>query len=266
MLVHAREVGFRYDREWVVHDLDLKVDPGEFIAVVGPNGSGKSTMLLLLARVLTPERGEITLLGRPLSSYSRRDISQKMALIFQEGHGSFPFAVMDIVLMGRAPYMRGFAFESSGDREKANWAMEVTGVYPLKKRRIGELSGGERQRVFIARALAQETPIVLLDEATTHLDIHHQIAIIDILYSLKEEFGKTIVAVTHDLNLAASVFDRVILFSSGSVFSDGAPERVITAENIKKIYGVMALIDRDPAHGRPRVFFEGKRHKARNVE
>jgi iron complex transport system ATP-binding protein len=256
-LIRGKGLFFRYDRDWVISDLDIEIGTGEAVAIIGPNGSGKTTLLKILSGIIRTERGAVSIEGRPLSSLSRREISRRMALVSQESYGQFPFVVEDVVLMGRAPYLRGFALEGERDFEIAQWAMELTDIYHLRKRKISELSGGERQRAYIARALAQDTGLLLLDEPTAHLDINHQIALAELLMELNVSHKKTIISVTHDINLASSFFDRIVLLSKGMVEKDGAPEEVVCEKTIRRVYGADVLIDINPAAKRPRVTLVG---------
>jgi iron complex transport system ATP-binding protein len=252
-MIGTRAVRFRYRDDWVIDDVSISVGDGETVAVIGPNGSGKSTLLKILAGLLVPQEGRVLLSGVELSDLSRREISQKIALVSQDGGGAFPFSVRDVVLMGRAPYLSGFALEKRGDFERAEWAMRVTDLTGLSDRLMTELSGGERQRAFIARALAQDTGLLLLDEPTAYLDIGHQVAVSGLLRRLHREYHKTVVSVTHDINLASAFFDRVILMSNGTIFTDGTPDEVIREKNIREVYRTEVLVDTNPIYDRPRV-------------
>jgi iron complex transport system ATP-binding protein len=180
-----------------------------------------------------------------------------MALVAQEGMGDFPFTVLDVVLMGRAPYLKGFALEGKGDMEKAMWAIDVTDLSKLYKRNIQELSGGERQRAFIARALAQDTTLLFLDEPTAFLDIRHQISLLRLVRELNREYEKTIISVTHDINLASYFYDRIVLLSRGEVFASGTPEEVITEANMREVYDAEITVDTNPVFKRPRITISG---------
>ncbi len=256
--IQATGLTFRYRDELVISGIDLAVKRNESIAVIGPNGSGKSTLLKLLSGILTPEEGGVTVEGLPLPSLGRRAVSRHMALVSQEGSGQFPFTVADVVLMGRAPYLSGFQMERAGDHEKARLAMETTDIAGLADRPIGMLSGGERQRAFIARALCQDTPILLLDEPTAFLDIAHQVSLLALIGRLHTRHHKTIVSVTHDINLAASFFSRIVILDRGRVFADGRPDEVITERTIKQVYGTTVHIDTNPVTSRPRVTLLGE--------
>ncbi len=256
-LIEGNELMFRYKSDWVITDLSIRVKSGESVAIIGPNGSGKSTLLKLLSGILRPETGDVLLNGRFLSKMSRREISKNMALVSQEGFNQFPFVVKDVVLMGRAPYLRGFALEGAKDHEIARWAMDLTDIIPISERMISEVSGGERQRAYIARALAQDTSLLLLDEPTAHLDINHQIALAELLRELNTKYKKTVISVTHDINLASYFFDRIILLSSGAVFKEGTPKDVITEEVISEVYRANVLVDINPVFKRPRITLLG---------
>ncbi|MBN1883515.1 MAG: ABC transporter ATP-binding protein [Deltaproteobacteria bacterium] len=252
-MIETQTVRFRYRDDWVIRDASITIDDGENVAVIGPNGSGKSTLLKILAGLLVPQNGRVLLSGVEISGLSRRKISQKIALVSQDGGGDFPFSVRDVVLMGRAPYLSGFALEKRGDYERAEWAMRVTDLTALQDRLMMELSGGERQRACIARALAQDTDLLLLDEPTAYLDIGHQVAVSGLLRRLHREYRKTVVSVTHDINLASTFFDRVILMSDGAVLADGTPNDVIREEYIRDVYHTEVLVDTNPIYDRPRV-------------
>ncbi|MBN2223817.1 MAG: ABC transporter ATP-binding protein [Deltaproteobacteria bacterium] len=251
--IEATGLMFRYRDDWVISGVDLTVKNDESIAVIGPNGSGKSTLLKLLAGIVAPEEGRVSIEGVPIKTLGRKALSRRMALVSQEGSGQFPFTVADVVLMGRAPYLSGFQMERQGDHERARRAMETTDIADLADRPIGMLSGGERQRAFIARALCQDTPILLLDEPTAFLDIAHQVSLLCLIRRLHTSHHKTIVSVTHDINLAASFFDRIVILSDGRVSADGRPEEVITEDTIKRVYGTTVLVDTNPVTSRPRV-------------
>lgn len=241
-VIEARQLRFRYRADWVIDEVSLDVEAGEMLGIIGPNGSGKSTLLRLLSGVLSPAVGELRVRGRPLSSYSRREIGQTIAVVPQETTIEFPFSVLEVVLMGRSPHLGGFAFEGDRDLEVARTALERGGVREFEHRSIHELSGGERQRVVLARALAQETGILLLDEPAAFLDIRHAVEIYDLLKDLARE-GRSIVTVLHDLNLAALYCDRVALLKAGRLVQVGAPADVITYATVTEVYGTEVYVD-----------------------
>jgi iron complex transport system ATP-binding protein len=252
-MMEARSIFFRYREDWVLQDVSLRIQKGEFIGVIGPNGSGKTSLLKILYRLLIPQRGEVFCQGVPLRKMERAEIARKIAVVPQETHSLFPFRVMEIVLMGRSPYLGHLMFESKRDLEVATRALEWTDTLPFAERPIDELSGGERKRVFIARALAQEPEVILLDEPTTTLDIHHQIDFLQRILDLNRERGLTIIMASHDVNLASEFCDRLILLKAGKIDGLGTPREVITKENIEKVYGCEVWVDENPISTLPRI-------------
>lgn len=232
--VDAVTVGYR--QEPVLREISFCVDRGGFTGVIGPNGSGKSTLLKTMSGLLPPWSGSVKFDTRDMSELSPREIGRKIAAVPQETSVTFPFTVMEMVLFGRTPHLSGFAFEGESDLRAAEKALERTGTLSLASRPVTELSGGERQRVTLARALAQEADVLLLDEPSAFLDIRHEVEIYDLLRELCEE-GVTVVSVLHDLNLAALYCDHVVLLSSGSVFCAGDPQQVMTYANLTEVYG-----------------------------
>jgi iron complex transport system ATP-binding protein len=252
-MIEVHSIFFRYHEDWVLQDVSFRVERGEFVGVIGPNGSGKTTLLKILCRLLEPQKGEVYLELVPMKKMDRLDIAKRIAVVPQETHFLFPFTVLETVLMGRSPYLGHSMFESEKDLTIARRAMEWTKVLPLSERPIDELSGGERKRVFIARALAQEPEVILLDEPTTNLDIHHQIDFLDLILTLNRERGLTIVMASHDMNMASEFCDRLILLERGRIYKTGRPEEVITRQNIENVYGCEAWIDQHPVSGMPRI-------------
>lgn len=252
-MINLRSISFRYRQDWVLKELSLRIERGEFIGVIGPNGSGKSTFLKILCRLLSPQEGEIFLDTVSLKEMSQREIAKKIALVPQEAYSLFPFRVIEIVLMGRSPYLGHLMFEGAEDLEIAKRAMDWTGVLSIGERYVDELSGGERKRVFIARALAQEPEIILLDEPTANLDIHHQVDFLNLILSLNQERGLTIVMASHDLNIASEYCDRLILLREGRIYKMGSPREVITRETIEEVYGCRVWVDQNPISGMPRI-------------
>jgi iron complex transport system ATP-binding protein len=236
-----------------LRDISLTVSPGEFLSIVGPNGSGKSTLLKALDGLCTPQKGSIFLSGRDLSGYSRKELAKLVAVVPQEHAVQFPFTAFELVLMGRAPHSMGSAFESHTDYEIARAAMEKTDIAHLAGKPLEMLSGGERQRVFLARAFAQQTPIILLDEPNAHLDIAHQIELFGLMKQMNRDHGVTVIAASHDLNLAASYSDRIAMLLCGGLVAIGRPADVLTAPRIKEVFQTDVVIDAHPLHDSPRV-------------
>lgn len=252
-MIEVDSIFFRYHQDWVLQDVSFQVRKGEFVGVIGPNGSGKTTLLKILYRLLSPQQGEVFFDRLSLKKMSRGEIAKKIAVVAQETYPAFPFRAIEMVLMGRSPYLGHLMFESPKDLEIAKKAMEWTETLPISQRPIDELSGGERKRVYIARALAQEPEMILLDEPTSNLDIHHQVEFLDLVLSLNREKGLTILMASHDLNLASEYCDRLIFLQNGKIYKMGSPEEVMTRENIEKVYGCEVWVDRNPVSGMPRV-------------
>ncbi len=252
-MIDLRSLSFRYRQEWVLKEISLRIEKGEFIGVIGPNGSGKSTFLKILCRLLSPQEGDILLDTVPLKEMTQREIAKKIAIVPQEAYSLFPFRVIEIVLMGRSPYLGHLLFEGSKDLEMVKRAMDWTGILSIGERYMDELSGGERKRVFIARALAQEPEIILLDEPTANLDIHHQVDFLHLIVSLNRDRGLTIVMASHDLNIASEYCDRLILLQEGRIYKMGSPRDVITRETIEAVYGCRVWVDENPISGMPRI-------------
>ena len=234
--IELRDVTFGYDGVPAVRDVSCSVRHGEIIGIIGPNGSGKSTLVRLMSGVRRPWRGRIEINGRPLAAYRPRELSRLVAVVPQETTISFPFSVSEVVLFGRTPHLGGFTFESEEDLAAARRAMERTQTADLAHRSIAELSGGERQRVILARALAQEPSILLLDEPSAFLDLRHRVELYDLLADLRQE-GMTVVTVLHDLNLAALYCQRLVLLHRGQVVKVGHPTEVMTYATLTEVYG-----------------------------
>ena len=230
----------------VLRSIDLAVREGELVGVLGPNGSGKTTLVRGATRVLEPSAGAVTLLGRPLALYDRREAARAMAVIPQEGTPLFPFTVLETVLIGRAPWLRPFAFEGEEDLREAREALRAVGAEDLALRDLAELSGGERQRVVVARALAQGTRVLLADEPTAHLDLRHAVAIFSLLRDLRSSRGLAVVVVTHDVNLAALFCDRLVLLARGSVAAEGAPREVLRGDLLGEAFGTPVHVESRP--------------------
>ena len=251
-------ISFGYDpASPVVRDVSFTVRSGEFLSLVGPNGSGKTTLLRLLDRIFIPHRGTILLGDQPLSKFSRTAIARRIAFVPQDNSIQFPFTVAEIVLMGRAPHSGGMAFENAHDREVARKMMRLTDVEGFADQPVTNLSGGERQRVFIARALAQQPEIILLDEPNAHLDIAHQVDMFRIIKRLNTESGLTVLSVSHDLNLAAAYSDRIAMMVGGTLAALGTPAEVLTDARIHDVFRTPVIVDTHPVHGTPRVSLLG---------
>jgi iron complex transport system ATP-binding protein len=239
--------------EFSLGDISVEVKRGEFLSILGPNGSGKTTLLRIISRILRPARGTVKFDGKDFLTLSRREIAKTVGIVPQEHPIVFPFTVREIVLTGRTPYIRGLGFESDHDLDVARETMKLTDIEHLAKTSMTELSGGERQRVFIARALAQEPEILLLDEPNAHLDITHQLDVLHLTRSLSSQRGLTVIAVFHDLNLAAMFSNRILLLSKGRTVALGRPEEVLTQSHLSTVFRTKVTIDKHPFTSSPRV-------------
>jgi len=237
--ISLKEISFRYDPDGplVLDHITVDIPAGAITALLGPNGSGKSTLLHLLLGLLAPEEGDIMLLGRHNGEYKRQETSRIMGLVPQYEHVAFDLSVLEYVLLGRAPYLGLLEMPRSYDRQIARDALAVAGISSLEQRHVPSLSGGERQLVTVARALAQETSILLLDEPTSHLDLANARRILNVLRSLKDA-GKTVVFTTHDPNSAAAVADHLILLREGMVLASGPTSVALSSGNLSSTYGV----------------------------
>jgi len=242
-----------YNGAAVLRGVSIRLGESEFVGIIGPNGSGKTTLLRSMSRVLAPIGGSVTLGGRKIRSIPAREFARRVAVVPQDTLVAFDFTVLEIVLMGRSPRLGRFAVEGVRDTQIALDALNRTGTEHLADRHMNALSGGEHQRVLVARALAQEPEVLLLDEPTSHLDISFQFEIMDLVKSLNRERGITVMAVMHDLNLASQYCDRLVLIGEGIVQADGSPDEVITAEIIRRVYGAEVWVRKHPATSRPYV-------------
>ena len=252
-MLEAHELTVGYNGEPVLRNVNLTAARGQFIGLVGPNGSGKSTLVRALSRVLRPISGRALLDAVDVYEMSARELARRLAVVAQDYTVAFDFAVRDIVLMGRAPHLSRFGVERPQDYKIAEEAMGLTHTLVFADRPITSLSGGERQRCMIARALAQQPSVLLLDEPIAHLDINHQIEILDLARRLTTERGLATIVVLHDLNLASQYCDQLVLVSQGKVVAEGKPQEVVTEARIRVAYGTDVHVRQHPTTGRPYV-------------
>ncbi|MCK4752453.1 MAG: ABC transporter ATP-binding protein [Planctomycetes bacterium] len=241
-IIEVENLSFGYTQAKILKDLSFAVTAGTFIAIAGPNGAGKTTLLNLLCGLLSPETGSIQIDGTGIESYSSRKLAQKVAIVRQEFVPVFDFTVEEMVAMGRTPYLGTFGFESKADKKIVAEALDMTDTTEFAQRPLGELSGGERQRVFIARALAQDTAILLLDEPTSFLDLKHQVGIYDLLKVTQIEKGKTIIVVTHDINLAVQYCDKTLLLGADGNYEYGYAKDILSQEQIERVFDVKTFV------------------------
>lgn len=245
-----------YGNRAVLKDIHLQVHPGECLGILGPNGSGKSTLIQLLAGEDRPDQGEIKLQNQDLFTYSSKQRAQQMAILLQEGLSELPFTVREVVMMGRHPYQGKWPWADVTDHQIVEKILQKLNLQQMGNRLLSELSGGERQRVALAKAMAQQPQILLLDEPTTFLDIQYQIRLLTLLKEWQKDQSLTIVTVLHDLNLAAQFCDRLLLLKDGEIQLIGTPSEVIQPKWIEQIFGVKSSVIEHPTRKVPQIFVE----------
>lgn len=250
--VRVEHATIGYDKRIISRELTVEVPHGSFTAIIGPNGCGKSTLLRGLARVLVPVEGRVLLDGKAIAEYKSKEVARTLGLLPQTSLAPDGIRVADLVARGRAPYQGLIQQWRTSDEEAVARALQATRLTDLSGRLVDELSGGQRQRVWVAMLLAQDTPIMLLDEPTTFLDIAHQYELMELFRGFHDD-GKTLVAVLHDLNQAARYADHLIVMRDGAIVTTGHPSEVMTADLVEQVFGLRALVVPDPVTGTPTV-------------
>lgn len=249
--IQAADLVVGYDRRVVLQQVDLAIATGGITCLVGPNGSGKSTLLKACARLLALQGGAVSIQGDDLGSLSSREIGRRLAVLPQSAVTPANLTVRELVEQGRYPHAGALRMLRHQDHAAVRWAISSTGLDLFADRDVDQLSGGERQRAWIALALAQETPLLFLDEPTTFLDVGFQLEVLHLVRSLNREHAITVVMVLHDLNQAAAYADRVVCLHNGSIVADGSPEEALTADLLRTVFRVEASVVTDPVSGRP---------------
>jgi iron complex transport system ATP-binding protein len=259
-VIRVEAVGFSYPateprrgRPFALDGLSFAVADGEILGVLGPNSAGKTTLIRLLTKILAPSRGTIAVDGVSIRDLSRAELARRIAVVPQDVPQGLPFTVEHLVLMGRYPHAPRRFFETAEDLAIARAAMAATGVLDLADTPVRTLSGGERQRVVLARALAQRPRLLILDEPTAHLDLRYQVECVGLLRRVNREQGTTVLLVSHDLNLAGELCDRLLLLTDGRIARLGRPEDVLEEALLASVYGCAVAVDKNPATGRPVV-------------
>lgn len=253
----AAGLAVRYGGETVLHGLDLAIADGGFTAIVGANGSGKSSLLKALGRLLRPSGGSVLLDGRAIASYPSVEVARLLGQLPQSASAPDGITVADLVARGRYPHQSFLRQWSHADQAAVRTALDMAGLADLAERPLETLSGGQRQRAWIAMVLAQETPILLLDEPTTFLDIAHQFELLDLLRRLQRQAGRTVVAVLHDLNQACRYADHLIALRQGRIVATGRPATIVTVAFMAKVFGLACVIIEDPVCGTPHIIPRG---------
>ncbi|WP_457585337.1 ABC transporter ATP-binding protein [Ensifer canadensis] len=251
--LHADAVTLAYERRIISDALSVAIPDGSFTVIVGPNASGKSTLLRALARLLPPSSGQIVLDGKEIGKYSAKTVASRIGLLPQSSTAPEGISVFDLVSRGRYPHQSFLRQWSKADEVAVRQAMELTGIADLAARPVDELSGGQRQRVWVGMVLAQETPILLLDEPTTFLDIAHQIELLDLCQHLSRHRGRTLVAVLHDLNHACRYATHIIAMRDGAIVAEGEPTSVVTAQLVEDVFGLSCMVIDDPVSATPLI-------------
>ncbi|MFJ2647859.1 ABC transporter ATP-binding protein [Streptomyces sp. NPDC087420] len=259
--LRAEGVRLAYDNRIVVDHLDVAIPPGRITAIVGANACGKSTLLRALARLLSPREGTVRLDGRSLHSIPTRELAQRLGILPQGPVAPEGLTVIDLVGRGRSPHQTWWRQWSKGDEQAVHDALRATAMTDLADRPVDELSGGQRQRAWIAMAVAQGTPVLLLDEPTTYLDLAHQIDVLDLITDLNRHENRTIVMVLHDLNQACRYADHVIAMKSGTIVAEGPPAEVITAKTVEEVFGLRCQVTEDPVSGTPMIIPMSRHHE-----
>ena len=256
MSFELQGVGFSFNGKKVIDGVSLSLAPGKFYGVVGPNGGGKTTLVDLICRFRAPQRGQIYYNGKTMTAYSKRQLAREISLVPQNFYINFPFRVRDVVMMGRYPYIPRFGRPSARDMDIVAAVMETADIAAMSERLVTELSGGERQRVVFARALAQDTPVLILDEATSNLDVGHAIRLLGLAAGKVRQESKTVLAVFQDINQAAAYCDQVIFMSQGRIAAHGGTREVLTPDTVRSVFDVDAKVYHDDYSNSLHVVFK----------
>jgi len=252
-IMHLENINYHYaNSSWRLQDISLRIDPGLFIGIIGPNGAGKSTLLRIAAGIIKPHSGHISLAGRSINHLSRRGIARQLGYLPQNVTSIFDYRVEEIVAMGRFAHLKGIGFLQKHDIDIIDRCLDQTETTSFRNRPLSQLSGGEKQRVLLASVLAQEPKLLLLDEPTTGLDLHHQVAFFSLLAELSRQ-NIAIVVVTHDLNLSAQFCDTLLLMAQGRQIIQDSTEHVITQDILSQVYSNHVYVSRHPTNNKPIV-------------
>ncbi len=254
-MIHIKNLKAGYSDKEIFKNLSLDFSPAEFVSILGPNGAGKSTLLKLINGFMKAESGEITISGKRVDKWSQQELAKIVTYIPQENFIQYNFTVEEIILMGRFPFISLWQNYSTKDREIVEKIIQDLDLQQLRHKYINQLSGGEKQRTLIARAIAQDSDYILLDETFSHLDINHQVEILNIMKSLHTEKGKSIIMVSHNINLSANYSQRMIALKGGELIADGTPEEVITTKNLDRLFDIKLGVVTNPLTLKPNIIY-----------
>jgi len=258
MEIQLQKVCFSHGNTPIIRQVSAQFSPGKFYGILGPNGSGKTTLLDLISGFIPPDRGQVLMHKTNLAALSKKQIARTLSLVSQDYYINFPFSVEEVVMMGRHPYINRFSQPSKIDRDRVSKIMEDTGISHLKRRKVTELSGGEKQRCIFARALCQETPVLLLDEAFSNMDINHTLHFLGLIKKMIQKTKGTIICVLHDLNLAAAWADEILFLKEGEILAKGKTREVMSQENIELVFNVESKVEFNEYVQAKQVYFKSK--------
>lgn len=255
-MIEVKALHKSYHAKSVLRDVSFSVDRGEFFGIIGPNGSGKSTLLKMISGVISPDGGDILIAGKPIRSYSRKELARILAVLEQEALPPVGFRVREVLEMGRFPYQNWLGEEAEDPTRLIDEIVRMLGLAELEERTLDQLSGGEKQRVALGKSLVQKPRLLLLDEPTTYLDIGYQIQLMDIVRSWQKNTQVTVVAVLHDLNLASLYCDRILMLHKGNQIRVGDPRDILQSSLIEQVYGTRPIVMEHPVHQLPQIILQ----------
>lgn len=262
-LLEVKNLTCGYTEKEVIKNISFSLEKGEFLGIIGPNGAGKTTLLRIITQILLPWEGKIFYRGKDIKEFPLKDLAKEISFLPQSIEIPFSFTVEEFISMGRFPHLNRFEKMKKYDYAVIRKVMTLTDVLELSSKNVNDLSGGERQRVYLGQTLVQEPKLLLLDEPIAHLDIGHQINILDLIKKLNQEEGLTVIAIFHDLNLASEYCDRLLLLNEGKIYKNGQPEEVLTYKNLEEVYKTVVIVNKNPLSSKPHVLLVPQWDKSR---
>lgn len=266
LILQVKDLSCGYGKGDILHNVKFDIETGKIVSIIGPNGSGKTTLFRALSRILKPSNGNIYINNKDINLITYRELASEIAVVSQDISAAW-ISVEDYIVMGRIPFFKRFQlFESENDLQIAEKYIQMTGIDRLRNKFMNEISGGERQLAVITRALTQEPRVLFLDEPTSHLDIMHQVGILDLVKKLNAEYGITVVMIVHDLNLASEYSDKMILINNGTVYNQGTPDEVLTYKALEDVYKTIVIVEKNPLSGKPYVLLVSEEDRKRFID